>query len=155
MHLETIELRHTLFPAPVRVVSDNESLAATLETDAPVDPLTEVTFVPMSFELTLPEKGTGPDPRLQIGLDNVSGLLTPYLQAATESDTPIAMTYRAFLYDPIADTVTGPDGIIHLEVVNVNANSSAVIISAAIPNPANLAFPNDLITTERFPGLVS
>jgi len=86
----TIELWHPQFSAPVRVVRDYVDLVATLESTAPRDASTAVTFVGFNFEFTKPEVSPNGVPQI-----------TP-----TKNNPPLAMTIMTVVADVFKITAT-------------------------------------------------
>ncbi len=144
--LYTLELNHDSFTQPLRIVNDNDPLTATLEDD------TAVTFTPFSFSIKRPPIGEEPDPSLSIDVDNVSGFLTPYLDAASRSGSSIRLTFRPYLIDQNDDTITRLSSLT-LAIRNASATMTGVTLTAAHINPANLPFPKEIYPSDRFPGL--
>lgn len=150
--ISTLEIRHVAFTQPIRVVNDHRDFVAYLEADAPVDAGREVVFIASAFELTLPEVIRGNSPEIEIQLDNVSGEVVQYLDAAANSGELIEVTYRPYLpSDRSRPAVTAP---ITLQIKTVSADMFRVKATAGYPNLANSKFPSETYTSERFPGLV-
>ena len=151
--LHTLEFRHPSFTSPIRVVRDHVDFTARLEASAPVDSSAEVTFVRMAFDFVPPETGKGGAPEIEISLDNVSGEITTYLDAAVNSPDLIEVTYRQYL---VSDR-TGPQNNPPLTLVvrSVSADVFRVRARAGYGDFANKRFPSETYDTTRFPGLVS
>lgn len=150
--ISTLEIRHVSFTQPIRVVNDHHDFTAHLEADAPVDAGREVTFIACAFELTLPELKQTSSPQIEISLDNVSGEIVAYLDAAANSGELIEVTYRPYLAsDRSQPAVTTP---LTLQIQSVSADVFRVKAVAGFPNLANTKFPSETYTSERFPGLV-
>ncbi|PJE80652.1 hypothetical protein CI610_00313 [invertebrate metagenome] len=145
--LYTLELNHPAFTEPLRIVCDNDPLEAPLE-----DGVEKATFMAFWFTITRPPISEEPDPALKIAVDNVSGYLTPYMDAASRSGKMVDVIFRPYLVDQSEDTVTLLRTI-RLQVRNATASMTSVSITAAYVNPANLPFPKELYTADRFPGL--
>lgn len=98
--LHTLELRHPSFldddgqPIAIRVVRDNQDLTARLEAGAPLNSGAMVTFIAMGFDLELPPIDTAPVPEISITLDNASREIVKHLDAASDSQSKIEVTYR-------------------------------------------------------------
>lgn len=150
--LHTLELRHPSFTTPIRVVRDHQELTATLEADAPEDPSTAVTFSPFAFDFILPEVAKSSTPEIEIRIDNVTGELVPYLDAAAQSGDLIEVTYRPYL----ASDLTAPqmDPPLTLVIRHISADVFGVRARAGFADLANRKFPAEIYDAERFPGLV-
>ena len=147
IHLATLEINDPAFTDPLRVVADNDDLVATLEDG------TTATFVALGFELVRPPVNQEPDPSITIKIDNVSGQVTPYLELASRSGNQTTMTFRPYLYDETTGDVTLIGQPLKLNVRNASADFTNISITAAHINPANLPFPREDYTPDRFPGL--
>ena len=145
--LYTLELNHPSFTQPLRIVCDNDPLTAPIDEEKQ-----DVTFTAFYFTITRPPISEEPDPALKISVDNVSGYLTPYMDAASRSGKMIDIIFRPYLIDQ-SDNTTRLLRTIKLQVRNASASMTSVTITAAYVNPANLAFPKELYTADRFPGL--
>lgn len=144
--LYTLELMHPQFTQPLRIVADNDPLTAEIETGD------TVLFTPFFFSIKRPPISEEPDPSLQITVDNVSGFMTPYLDIASRSGDSIHIMFRPFLIDEGDDGITRLSSI-KLAIRNASASMTSVTLTAAHINPANLPFPKENYTSDRFPGL--
>ena len=144
--LYTLELMHPQFTQPLRIVADNDPLTAEIETGDTVE------FTPFFFSIKRPPISEEPDPSLQITVDNVSGFMTPYLDIASRSGDSIHVVFRPFLVDEGDDSITRLSSI-KLAIRNASATMTSVTLTAAHINPANLPFPKENYTSDRFPGL--
>jgi hypothetical protein len=150
--LHTLEIRHPSFTTPVRVVRDFHDFTAYLEADAPQDPGAEVTFIAMAFDFSLPDVEKATSPEIDISLDNVSGELIGYLDAAAQTPDLIEVTYRPYLAsDPSGPQMNPP---LTLVIRSVSADVFRVRARAGFADLANRKFPNEVYDAERFPGLV-
>ena len=144
--LYTLELMHPQFTQPLRIVADNDLLRAKIETGDTVE------FTPFFFSIKRPPISEEPDPSLQITVDNVSGFMTPYLEIASRSGDSIHVMFRPFLIDEGDNSITRLSNI-KLAIRNASATMTSVTLTAAHINPANLPFPKENYTSDRFPGL--
>lgn len=144
--LYTLELMHPQFTQPLRIVADNDLLTAEIETGDTVQ------FTPFFFSIKRPPISEEPDPSLQITVDNVSGFMTPYLDIASRSGDSIHVVFRPYLMDESDNSITRLSSI-KLAIRNASANMTSVTLTAAHINPANLPFPKEHYTSDRFPGL--
>ena len=144
--LYTLELMHPQFTEALRIVADNDSLSAEIETGDTVE------FTPFFFSIKRPPISEEPDPSLQITVDNVSGFMTPYLDIASRSGDSIHVIFRPYLIDDSDNSITRLSAI-RLAIRNASANMTSVTLTAAHINPANLPFPKENYTADRFPGL--
>lgn len=145
--LYTLELNHPGFTEPLRIVADNDPLTAEIEDGS------QVLFTPFWFQVKRPPINEEPDPGLTLTIDNVSGFMTPYMDAASRSGESIRLTFRPYLVDEDDDSITRLSSLT-MAIRNASATMTSVSLTAAHINPANLSFPSELYTSDRFPGLV-
>ena len=150
--LYTLELKHPRFrdedgnEVTLYIVNDNDPL------EAEVDDGSTVTFLPFGFTIRRPPISEEPDPSLSIDVDNVSGFLTPYLDAASRSGDSIRITFRPYLVDQQEGSITRLSSL-GMVIRNASTTMTTVRLMAAYINPANLAFPKETYSSDRFPGL--
>ena len=147
VHLVTLELNHPAFTQPLRIVKDNTDLVAPLEDGS------TVTFIAMSFDIVRPPVNEEPDPSITIRVDNVSGTVTPYFELASRSGLEIELIFRPYVWDDVTDVATLLGDPLKLAVRNASADMRNISVTAAHINPANLSFPREKYTPDRFPGL--
>ena len=149
--LHTLEIRHSSFTQPIRVVRDHNDFTARLESDAPLDPGETVTFIGMAFDFILPEVTKSSSPEIEVSLDGVSGEIVAYLDAAAQTAELIEITYRPYLAsDPSGPTMDPP---LTLYIRSVTADVFRCRARAGYANLANRKFPSEVYDVERFPGL--
>jgi hypothetical protein len=149
--LHTLEIRHPSFITPIRVVRDHADLTAFLEADAPEDPGGEVTFVALAFDFILPEISKGASPEIEISLDNVSGEIIGYLDAAAQTAAMIEVTYRPYLASDLSEPQMNPP--LTLVIRAVSADVFRIRARAGYADLSNRKFPNEIYDAERFQGL--
>ena len=135
-------------PAQAR---DLVGLVARLEEDAPKDGGRMVPFIALAFDLELPPVDTAPVPEIAVTLDNVSREIVRHLDAAATSLERIEVTYRPYL----STDLEGPqmDPPITLTLTEVEVDVFRATGRARMLDIGNKAFPADLYTATRFPGL--
>ena len=148
IELVTLELNEPSFTQPARLVCDNEPLSVTLEDG------TETTFVPYYFQFNDPPVNEDPDAVARITVDNLTGDLTPYLLAGSKSGNPVQIIVRIYIVDELAGTTTMVRSL-SLYLRSASDNLTSITLTAARRNPANIAFPNERYTADRFPGLAT
>lgn len=149
--LHTLEIRHSDFTQPIRVVRDYNDFDAYLESDAPENPGELVTFIAMSFDFIMPEVSKSTSPEIEISLDNVSGEIIGYLDSAAQSPDLIEVTYRPYLLSDISGPQMNPP--LTLVIRSVTADVFRVRAVAGYADLSNRKFPNEVYTSERFAGL--
>lgn len=148
----TMELRHSAFSAPIRVVRGYQDLTATLESSAPVNPSTAVTFVAFNFNFTKPEVGPDSVPQVTIEMDNVDRAIVANIEAALTTTELVQVTYREFISTDLSSPQNNPP--LTMTIMSVNADVFKVTATAGFPNLTNKRFPTLAYTSEIFPGLV-
>jgi hypothetical protein len=149
----TIELRHSAFSTPIRVVRDNTLLNARLESTAPANPSTYVDFIAFAFDLTKPEISTTTVPQISLELDNVDRAIVANIELAMVGSEPILATYREFLASDLSTPQNNPP--LHMTVLTVEANVFKVTATLGFPDVMNKKFPTIEYDAEVFPSLVS
>jgi len=150
--LHTLEFRHPDFVAPIRVVQDHAALAATLESDAPLNPAEEVSFQAFSFDVQLPDASADRMPEMVIGIDNVDQQIEDAIETAAGSSDKIEVTYRPYLSTDLSAPHMDPP--VTLQLTHVEADVFKVTARAGFRNLGNIGFPSQDYPAARFPGLV-
>ncbi len=130
---------------------DQVGLVARLEADAPMDAGRMAVFIALGFELELPPIDTAPVPEIAVTLDNVGREIVRHLDAAATSHEIIEVTYRPYL----STDLEGPqmDPPITLTMTEIEIDVFRATGRARMLDIGNKAFPADLYTAKRFPGL--
>jgi hypothetical protein len=149
----TLELRHSSFTEPIRVVRDRANLIARLENTAPLNPGEVVLFIPFSFDFSKPEVLPGGIPQLTITIDNVGREVTANVELSLESTEPIKATYREYLG---SDLLGGPqnDPPMHMDILSISCTPFVVTATAGFPQMVNKRFPTQAFSAEDYPGLM-
>ena len=149
----TLELRHTAFTQPIRVVRDHEDLSAYLEASAPANPSELVTFTRFAFDFTRPEVSANGVPQLTIEIDNVDQSIIANIEAAMLTSDLVYATYREYL----SSDLTGPqnDPPIHMTIMSITATPMRITAVAGFPDLINRRFPTTEYSSEVYPGLLS
>jgi hypothetical protein len=147
----TLELRHPAFTTPIRVVRDYVDLVATLESSAPVDPATSVTFVAFSFDFTKPEVSSVGVPQITITMDNVDRSIVANIEAALTTSDLVQVTYREYISSDLSAPQNNPP--LSMTITSVTADVFKVTAVAGFPDLMNRRFPSQEYSTEVFPGL--
>jgi hypothetical protein len=153
----TLEFRHPNFrddfnvPTSIRVVLDHVPLIAKLESSAPLNPGQFATFIPMNFDLQLPNIETVATPEIAIEVDNVTREIEDNLALAALSPHPVQVTYRPYLNTDLEAPQMNPP--LTLTLTSAEADDFRVRARASYGDTANLSYPSELYNTTRFPGL--
>ncbi len=149
----TLELRHSLFPAPARLVAYPEDLVLPLEVGAPVDGGTNQTFTARAFMFRPPELGSEPDPTVEVQIDAVGADLRGFLRQAVLTTEPVEGTFRSYMLDVATNTSQLALDVLHLQLRGNRQNMTTISGRFGYVNAANLAFPSEIYTSESNPGL--
>lgn len=178
--LYTLELNHPSFTQPLRIVADNDPLTAEIETGDTVEftpfffsikrpPISEEPDP--SLNITVDNVSGFMTPYLDIASrsgDSIHVVFRPFLieegEAVESSKLNEAVESlklkvesqddAPFNFEPSAlnQKVTRLSAI-KLAIRNASATMTSVTLTAAHINPANLPFPKENYTSDRFPGL--
>lgn len=148
----TLEIYHPAFTTPIRVVRDFVDLTATLESTAPRNPSTAVTFTGYAFDIVPPEVSTIGVPQCQIQIDNVSREITANLELAIPTSTPIQVIYRMFISTDLSAPQNNPPMI--LTITSISVDVFKVTATATFGDLVNKKFPSVIYDINTFPGLV-
>ena len=126
-------------------------LVARLEMGAPRQGGELVPFVALGFELELPPVDTIPVPEIVVTLDNVGREIAKHLDAAAISQDRIEVTYRPYLSTDIEGPQMDPPMTMTLSEVEVDV--FRVTGRARVLDIGNRAFPSEIYTIRKYPGL--
>lgn len=148
-----VELRHSIFPAPLRFVQSVDDIPLVHEPNAPLDPGATINYLGLAFRFREPALDNEPDPTVRIEIDAVSGALQPLIRGASTTQEPVEATFRSFIYDGIEQEVTEMLSVLHLQLRETRVTSTTVSAVFGYTNPANQAFPDDYYDAQSNPGL--
>lgn len=126
-------------------------LVARIEAGAARDASLLVPFVALGFEMELPPVDTIPVPEIVVTLDNVGREITRHLDAAAISQDAIQATYRPYLSTDIDGPQMDPPLTMTLSEVEVDV--FRITGRARVLDIGNKAFPSDIYTIRKYPGL--
>lgn len=147
----TLELRHSAFTQPIRVVRDFVDLLATLEPTAPLNPSTLVTFVGFNFDFSKPEVSDTGVPQITIEIDNADRGIVAAIESTMGSTEMIQVTYREFISTDLSGPQNNPP--LTMTITNITADSFRVKATAGFPNLTNRRFPTVEYDPAIFVGL--
>jgi hypothetical protein len=148
----TLEFRHSAFTQPIRVVKDFVNLTATLESTAPLNPSTAVTFLAFAFDLTKPEVSPNNVPQITISIDNVGREIVSNIEAAITSTELVQVTYREFLSTDLSAPQNNPP--LTMTVMAITADVFKLTATAGFPDLMNRKFPTTEYDAQIFAGLL-
>lgn len=149
----TLELWHSAFSSPIRVVRDYQDLTATLEASAPRNPSSAVTFIAFAFDFTKPEVSSIGLPEVSITIDNVDRSIVANIEAALTTAELIQVIYREFINTDL--TAPQNDPPLTLSISSISATLRTVTARAGFMNLSNKRFPTIEYNSELFVGLSS
>lgn len=156
--LWNLELRHPIWPSPIRVTqsadgNNTETITFPIEAGAPIDGGTDQVFQALAMELKPPSVGTDPDTSLSVQADGVSGEVQPLISAANRSSVAIEVAVRAYAYNVVLGEVGDQLSVYYLQMRDANFTNTTVQMSIGYSNGANMSFPSIKYTTQTNPGL--
>lgn len=132
--LFSLELRHPSFPEPIRLISYDRDVVVELEDTAPANPGEEVTFTGVAFKS--PEEKINDEPAngFSFMIGGISSQALPYLEVATESTEPIAVTIRYVSLDVRGDNVIGVSRPSEMQVRKIVVSILAIQVTLGYTN---------------------
>ena len=148
----TLEIWHTAFSVPIRVVRDTVALEARIEAGAARDAGLIVTFVAYAFDIVPPDQTSTGLPQCVIEIDNISRDILAQIDLAVTEPEPIIVIYRSYLS---GSALTGPENIppMELQLITISATPLRIRATAGFPDLVNRRFPKLDYDLESFPGL--
>jgi hypothetical protein len=149
--IETLELLHPAFGAPIRITNQLQEVVATLEDSAPQNPGEVVPFQSVSFALVLPRAGDGGDQTIDITISNIGQGASARLEEAMASPGPITVIYRLYTSDDLSGPAEDPPTRLTLD--SAIADSQKVVAKARNADNINRKFPSIIYNVFDHPGL--
>lgn len=143
--LHTLEIRQTGVQSPIYIVRDRKELVATTEESE------DVTFQPCGFQFSLPPENEEGFRSLNIAMDNVKRIVTPFITAAKSQRVPVEAIYRPYLSTDLTRPQMDPPLLLYLKDLSVTGPQ--VTGRATFQDLVNKRFPLELYTRYRFPTL--
>lgn len=150
----TLEIWQSSFAQAARVVANvGDDMSFGLESDAPRDAGSTVTFTACPFTATYPEQREGQPPSTQIKIDNVNRELVPQIRAALGTRQYIQILYREYLGSDLTEPAYGP---VEFQLSNVQMVGASLTGTAVVKNLQNKRFPrlNKNYDYIQFPSLL-
>jgi len=132
--LFSVELRHSTFPQPVRLITYDQDISITLEGNAPANPGETVVFQGVSFKRPDQTVDTEPGNTLTVVASGISNQVLPYLNVANETLEPIAATVRWVAYDVRTAEVIGMSRPSEMQVRNFRTGMLSVQMTLGFTN---------------------
>ena len=147
--LHTLEIYHSNFTAPIRVVKNHTNITATIEAAASRNAGEAVEFIAFSFDISLPEITERANPEITITIDNVGKEISDNLELAAQSLQPVIVIYRPYLSTDL--TTPQYDPPVEFIIESITVDTFRVVAKARSLNMANRAFPTRIYMKEEFP----
>jgi hypothetical protein len=148
--LDTLELDHPTFPAPLRFVNGVpiKDLYETVNLPVvPGGPAVPFTVVPFSF--TRPSFDEGGASKAKLRVDNVSRALQEPLDEAVASDQPLTVIYRNYS----TNDDDNPEVISGLRMSNVALSALSAEGELSYEEIEMKAFPGETYSFDQYPGI--
>jgi hypothetical protein len=152
VQIETLEILHDSFPAPIRLTNQLEDIDVTLEATAPLNAGQVVTFTAVPFALVLPRAGDGAIQTIDITISNLDQIASNYLETAIENPGPVTLIYRMYLSDDTSEPAENPPT--RLELVSGIADYQQLVVKAKNADNISRKFPTIVYNIYDHPGLV-
>lgn len=117
--LFSMELRHSTFPQPIRMITYDKPITIHLEDYAPANPDEDVEFMGVAFKAPEESIDTEPGNSLTVHIGGISSQALPYLAVAQNTAEVIACTVRYVTLDTKGDVVIGVGKPLDLQVRSV------------------------------------
>jgi len=140
----TLEFSHPSLANSIRVVQGFHDITAEGQN-----------WQAVPFELVLPEVTELSPPNISIKIDAVAGYILEAIEtiAATMTNDPIKVTYRAFLETAMGAPANQPP--LSLSLSDISVNEFSVTATASLSPLNNRKWPRRIYTDDDFPGLLS
>ncbi|HXD04891.1 MAG TPA: DUF1833 family protein [Burkholderiaceae bacterium] len=143
--IQTLELRHPLWPAPYYLTNHPRPFDAELEDGA------TPTFMPFPFAVVLPSIDGAGQQDMQISITNADQTVADAVRAAhADPSTNIQAVYREFLGSDLGAPQSAP---VRLVFDSIQITTEAVSGTANRSDVLNRRFPGVWYDVQHFPGL--
>lgn len=135
----TLELQHSTFDVPARVVSGaTDDMQFGIEPGAVHDAGQMVTFIACPFRADPPEVREGLPPQCKVSIDNVTRELWPLIEGAKMVREAIKVIYREYVSDDLSEPAYGP---IEFLLKEVAMTGTTITGTATVNDLLNKRFP--------------
>lgn len=149
--LETIELHHDDWAAPLRIVLDHADLAATLEASAPRDAGSAVLFARGSLEIGKAGVDDSGQAELELRLDDVDRSVSSLIAQADTGASPVEVIIRNY----VSSDLTAPGLVEKMHVAETRIKTGMVVARCVYIDHVNRLHPRQRFTRSEFPGLAA
>lgn len=150
----TLELHHETLTTPARVCLGWDTVEARLESTAPVDASTVVTFTPAPIDVKPMDIVSGEESSMDLTLHYVThDLITSLEEASEAAPTALTVYYRIFLSHRLDIGPEAPSPFkMYLRAPKVDPHRGIISGRLTYRTLANRSFPFQNYTPARFPG---
>lgn len=150
--LYAYELWHPTLTEPIRFVNDLADLVATLESTAPRDASTAVTFLACPLEMNRPEESdTAESPSVSLTRPDVAGLLKAARDNARGSTDPWTIIERVYASDVLSAPAQLPPQSFEITMSDLSGGTAQ--ITASYDDEVSESVPRLTFKREEYPGL--
>lgn len=139
IYYDTLEIDHTEFAQPLRIVNSYTELTTN-----------DGTFVPVQFSCKLPETAGSTRGQMIITVNGLPNSLRAAIRNSTSSTSPATIKYRQYLDGELDADAELP---VTLSVASIQETFNGIEITALFPDLIGAYFPRYLMTTTNLPGL--
>lgn len=134
----TLELQHSTFAEPVRVVSQvGDDMQFGIEAGAVYNGGEMVTFIACPLYAGLPEQREGLPPQCKVSIDNVTRELWPKIKAAMGVREYLKVLYREYVDSDLTEPAYGPVEFVLREVSTGTTLTGTAVVNSLL----NKRFP--------------
>ncbi len=174
--VDTLEVFHPLFVTrsggltAARFVRDNFPFRGKIEATATVEADVVARFEPLMFNFALPPSSADELPMISVQIDNVSNILSRWVDLAARDSRGVKVTYRPYLFYPETDLIQADEVRIagtsvgaarycemspplRMSVSGIQLDRKLVSFSARPLDLINRKFPSQVYIKSRFPTL--
>lgn len=135
----TLELQHSTFAEPVRVVSEvGDDMQFGIEAGAVHNGGEMRTFIACPFRADPPEQREGLPPQCKVSIDNVTRELWPKIKAAMGVREYLKVLYREYVDSDLTEPAYGP---VEFVLREVSMTGTTLTGTAVVNNLLNKRFP--------------
>lgn len=126
-------------------------LVARIEAGAARNPGEMVPFIALGFDFELPPVDIIPAPEIVVTIDNVGREIIQHFDAAAISQDLIEITYRPYLFTDIEGPQMDPP--LTMTLAEIEVDILRITGRAHVLDIGNKAFPGEIYTIKKYPGL--
>jgi len=137
INLMALEFRHSVYPAPVRIVQGDVDIDILLPVEMPVDGGEEVAFLAVGISVPEESIDEDPDSQLRINIHGVSGWVERYVSAAAKSFESAQVSQLLLTYNIAERRLLSVRRHAELEMRSVNVSMTGMSVTCGFTNTSN------------------